>query len=482
MTPPRGRVLIVDDQEENLDLLEELLADEGYEVSRAGDGAAALRAVDEQAPDCVVLDAMMPVLDGFSVCRVLKGSRRTCFVPVIMLTALSEVTDKVLALNLGADDFLNKPVDQAELAARVRSLVRVRSLRGELDAAQERLAEVVAALDAQRTGRAGRSERVAAGAVRLGRRLGLPERDLEAVARGGLMHDIGLAQLGTTSREAFRIHPEIGERLLAPIPSFDAVREVVRHHHERLDGSGFPDAVRGEAFTRRAEAVALCTAFDDLLCDGLAPEAALARLAEEARRGGFRAEAFEALRENDSVVAIRPGVPVPAWEELLPLPSGALKGEILVAVERRANREALDEILSTAGHRVTFVDSGAGALGAARSASTDLVLLDLQSSDPDGITVCEALRHQPGTELLPVVVVLSWPEPRARLRALEAGADDLLLHPLDSLELIARVKSLLRLRLFVRDLEAYRQVTRSLASAAGLRSPTPPGGSQRLRS
>src|SRR5437899_13071841 len=118
-------ILVVDDQEANLDLMEEILGGSGFSVRRASDGVAALAAVEAALPDAILLDVMMPGLDGFAVCRSLKSRRSTCFVPVVFLTALADVADKLKGLEAGADDFLNKPVHPPELLARVRSLVRI---------------------------------------------------------------------------------------------------------------------------------------------------------------------------------------------------------------------------------------------------------------------------------------------------------------------------------------------------------------------
>src|SRR4051812_25729330 len=128
-----GTVLAVDDTPQNLELVEAILTAEGFEVRLAADGQAALEAVAASPPDCIVLDVMMPRVDGFTVCQRLKADRRTRTIPILLLTALSEVDDKVMGLEVGADDFLNKPVDQQELVARVRSLVKIKRLHDELD-------------------------------------------------------------------------------------------------------------------------------------------------------------------------------------------------------------------------------------------------------------------------------------------------------------------------------------------------------------
>ena len=470
-----GRVLVVDDQPENLDLIEDLLVHEGFSVTTASDGETALRAIEEARPDCVILDVMMPVMDGFTVCRILKANRRSCAIPIVMLTALSETTDRALGLNLGADDFLNKPVDQAELVVRVRALVRVRRLRAALDDAERAVFSVVQAIERPYGPLAGHSERVAVASIRLGRLLGLKDAELSSVGRGALLHDVGkvilpdrLLRAGRASEsgdEEYRGHASAGESLLRPIRSFAAVREIVRHHHERRDGSGYPDGLTGEALAPGTEIVALCNRFDGLLCSPETRSTAPALLRDEAAAGACPADLVEALLSNDATLGIRPGGATPAWEDLLPILAGPIRGRVLVAADRIANRGVLEEILSTAGHEAVFVEDGRALLEEIPLIFPDLVIIDLQAFDPDGITLCEQIRRIRRADLLPVIVVLSWPEPQARHRAALAGVNDLLVHPVDQLELVARVKSLLRLRRHVLDLEETRQVALSLAEA-----------------
>src|ERR1051326_1165258 len=127
-----ARVLVVDDVELNVKLLEAKLASEYFEVLAAYNGFTALELADAELPDIILLDVMMPRMDGFEVCRRLKANPRTTDIPVVMVTALSDVTDRLRGLESGADDFLTKPVNDIALFARVRSLVRLKRMMEEL--------------------------------------------------------------------------------------------------------------------------------------------------------------------------------------------------------------------------------------------------------------------------------------------------------------------------------------------------------------
>jgi len=490
---PGGHVLVVDDQPDNLDLLEELLSSAGYRVTRAKGGEEALGLVAREIPDTVVLDVMMPRLDGFEVCRRLKSDARTRLIPVVMLTALTDVSSKVRGLEAGADDFLNKPVQKDELLTRVRALVRIQRLRRELDSADEIILTLVQALESREAHEIGHAERVAAAALATAVGLDLPALQLEAVARGGMLHDIGklglaLDLLAVSDPHAppadspYRRHAELGAQALQPLRSLRACLDVVRHHHERLDGSGYPSGLSGDAFRPAIEVVALSNLYDDLRHDlRLEPEAAAARLRAEAASGRFRAETVERFL-GVGVAALSSGTreAVSPWHDLRTTPAAHRTGRVLVCDDTAANRELLAEILAQDGHQVHMVEDGESVLPAILEHDPDLVVLDIRLPDLDGFTICDWIKRSPETRLLPVLMVTAQAEERHRVRRAQVEADDILQLPVNRLEFLARVRSLLRLKVYHRDLEDQQSVLMSLATLLEAKDPHYQGHSTRV--
>src|SRR5215813_1971982 len=126
MTEPSAKILVVDDEVKNVRLLEALLAPRGYTVIKAHNGSEALEQAERQRPDLILLDVMMPGMDGFEVCKTLKDRPETRFIPVVMMTALRQVENRIKGIEAGADDFLIKPVHRDELMARIRTSLRLK--------------------------------------------------------------------------------------------------------------------------------------------------------------------------------------------------------------------------------------------------------------------------------------------------------------------------------------------------------------------
>ena len=280
LLPPEDRplVLVVEDDVANRTLLERVLEREGYRTATAGDGEAALLAVGEHAPDLILLDIGLPRMDGYEVTRRLRSHLRTLTVPIILLTGRSGLEDVVEGLDAGADDFLSKPFRQPELLARMRSALRLRQALLRMDAAHTAVAALANAVEAQDPSTERHCQRLANLAARLGAQAGLEGIDLEAVAYGALLHDVGKigvpeailtkpSPLDVDEWELMRRHPEIGERICLPLNSAGMFAPIVRHHHERWDGRGYPDGLRGEAIPLGARIVGIVDSFDAMTHD-----------------------------------------------------------------------------------------------------------------------------------------------------------------------------------------------------------------------
>jgi putative two-component system response regulator len=274
----RPRVLLVDDLPVNLRLMRALLAEVDCEVETANDGPEAIAKVEANPPALVLLDLDMPSMSGFEVCRRIKSSPLTRLVPVVMVTALSAVTDRIEALEAGADDFLSKPVDRAEMLARVTSLLRLRKLYDELDESERVIFALAAAVEAKDQYTEAHTERVAESAYELGRRAGLAGPQLRSLYRGGMIHDIGkigvpdaiLHKAGRLSRgewDVMRRHPQVGEAIARPLRSAAGLLGIIRHHHENFSGGGYPDGLSGLDIPIEARVMAVCDAMDAMMSD-----------------------------------------------------------------------------------------------------------------------------------------------------------------------------------------------------------------------
>jgi putative two-component system response regulator len=294
-------ILVVDDLDANARLLERLLSREGHRVLFARDGEEALERVCREQPDLVLMDVIMPTLDGFETCRRLKSDPATRLVPVVLITALQSSRDRVRGLEVGADDFLSRPVNTAELTARVRSLLRIKRFTDELDSAESVILSLALTIEARDATTDGHCQRLARYAVTVGREMGLADEDLTALEKGGFLHDVG--KVGIPDRillkpgpltpdetEIMRQHTVIGDRLCGELRSLRRVRPIVRYHHERLDGTGYPEGLRGDEIPLLAQITSVVDIFDALTTPrlykpALPVEHAYEELRSEAARG-----------------------------------------------------------------------------------------------------------------------------------------------------------------------------------------------------
>src|SRR5262245_3331262 len=271
----RASILVADDDQTSARFLKRLLTKEGHHVAVVQTGGEALDACRSAPPDLVLVDLVAERGEGFNVCRRLKHEIATRFIPVVIVTAQGDRADRLKGIEAGGDDFLIKPFDSTELHARIQSLVRLKRFTDELESAEAVILGLGATIEARDPCTNGHCQRLAHYATRLGTSLGLDADDLAALERGGFLHDIGKiavpdrvllkdGALDPHESRVMRKHPLVGDSLCAGLRSLNKVRPIVRHHHERLDGTGYPDGLRNGEVPLLAQIVSIVDVFDAL--------------------------------------------------------------------------------------------------------------------------------------------------------------------------------------------------------------------------
>ena len=318
----QATVLVADDLEAYRCLLNDLLEGQGYQVVCAADGEEAMQVLQSQSVDLALLDEMMPRRTGFAVCKAIKSDPQTCLIPVVLVTGLDNTEDRIQGIECGADDFLGKPINKQELLARVRSLLRIKHFTDELENAETVLASLALSIEAKDPYTEGHCQRLAEYSVALAERLRLPAELREALRIGGIVHDIGkvavpeqiLLKAGPLTPDERRIlerHPVVGERICAPLKSLRLVLPIIRHHHEKADGSGYPDGLKRDEIPLTARILQTVDIYDALTTDrpyrhALPPQEAFRLMREEVRRGwweGALVDELEAMLSNGHVAS-----------------------------------------------------------------------------------------------------------------------------------------------------------------------------------
>ena len=268
-------ILVVDDKLDTLLLVRELLTSRGYNVNTASDADEALQAIRADRPDLILLDVIMPGRSGYDLCRELKDDPPTRLIPVVMITGLSDRSDRIRGIEAGADDFLSKPLYPEELYARVKSLLKLKHFTDELENAEAVLFTLALGVEARDPFTGDHCSRLAHFAGALGRHLHFDYDNIVALERGGYLHDLGKikvpdeilkkgSELTLAEWEIMKQHPATGEAICAPLKSFRKVLPIIRHHHEHWNGSGYPDGLDGHNIPVLARVLQVVDVFDAL--------------------------------------------------------------------------------------------------------------------------------------------------------------------------------------------------------------------------
>lgn len=306
-----SRILVVDDEAPNRLLLRRVLESAGHTVEEASNGNEAISAVARDLPDLVLLDLEMPGQDGYGVLRALKGDPRTRLIPVVMLTAHDELTEKVRAVEIGVDDYLFKPFNLVELSARVKSLISLKRFTDELEHASNVLEGIALCVENRDRYTSNHCKRLGEYGARVGKVMGLGAEEIAILRLGGVFHDLGKIAVSDTilnkpgklapeEWDVMKAHPSLGADLCKGMRTMDRVIPLIRHHHEKLDGSGYPDGLRGHEIPLLVRITSVVDVFDALATkrsykDSFAREKCLAILREEVGKGWWDPEVVEAL-------------------------------------------------------------------------------------------------------------------------------------------------------------------------------------------
>lgn len=294
-------ILVVEDQVDNATLMAHLLGSRGYQVQVAHSAEQAVPLIENQQPDLILLDVILPGRSGYELCRELKSNPATRLVPIVMITGLSDREDRIRGIEAGADEFLNKPIFPEELFARVKSLLTLKEFTDELESAEGVLCTLGRSVEARDPYTEGHCERLAEYGRMLGEHLGLNEESLTALRRGGYLHDLGKitvpdeilkkgANLSAAEWEIMKQHPITGEMICRPLKSLRPVLPIIRSHHEHWNGSGYPDHLRGTEIPLLARILQVADVYDALVTErpykkALTHEEAARVMIDEAQAG-----------------------------------------------------------------------------------------------------------------------------------------------------------------------------------------------------
>ena len=309
----RPTILVVEDEPHIREVLSGLLGALGYRLLLAVSAEQALDALNVVSPDLVLTDVHLGAMSGIELCARLKADPRYELMPVVILTAVGDLEARVAGLAAGADDFFTKPVEFVELRTRLAALLRVKMLLGQLERAEAVITTLALTIEARDPYTLGHCDRLSRYAVALGEALGLDQEMIRALRLGGYLHDLGKiavpdgillkpGPLDPIEQERIRAHPGAGSDLVLGLRSMELVRPIMRHHHEKWDGSGYPDGLKGEAIPLGARIISVVDVFDALHTErpykaALSRSDAVSLLIRETDRGYWDPKVVETFLE-----------------------------------------------------------------------------------------------------------------------------------------------------------------------------------------
>lgn len=267
------KILVIEDLEHINKLICSYLENDGYEVYSASNGKDGLKLFTKNHPDLVITDVVMPEANGYEVCRKIKSDERTRLIPVVLLTSLDDNESYIKGMDVGADDFLIKPINKFLFLARINSLLRVKKLNDKLDNSWNLLFSLARVVEAKDKTTEDHTQRVGQLSKKFGEYLNLSEEETDTLFKGGVLHDIGKigipdvilnkkGKLTPAEYETMKHHTTIGKEICEPLKSMNDVIDIVLYHHEKWNGTGYPKGLKGKKIPLFAQIVSISDVYD----------------------------------------------------------------------------------------------------------------------------------------------------------------------------------------------------------------------------
>ena len=273
------KILVADDDESIRNMVKEYLEGKNFKVITAVNGKSAVALEEELRPDLVILDVEMPDLDGFEACKIIREKRSGIhYVPIIFLSGSLVEGVIIKGLQTGSDDFIRKPFEPLELLSRVNNFMKMRKFIEQVESVENVIFSLVKSIEARDFYTAGHSRRVAEISSNLGRELGLSNEEIEILNKSSMLHDVGkigvpdqiLNKQGKLLEEEFsriKEHPVSGWNICGCLRLTEHSLDIIRHHHEKLDGSGYPDGLKEDGISKFVRIVTVADIYDALTTD-----------------------------------------------------------------------------------------------------------------------------------------------------------------------------------------------------------------------
>ena len=270
-----AKIIVADDSESTVKYLETILAKQGYNVHTAFNGKRCIELVEEINPDLIITDIYMPLINGIDICKTLKLNKNTSHIPIMILTSSELKDDHKEALQYGANDYLKKDVEVFELKLKVESLIKLKKTLDQLEDMENIILSLAKAVEVKDKYTEGHATRVSLYALKIGKSIGLSEKQTEDLSFAGILHDVGKigipdnilnkpGKLTNKEYEVIKQHPLTGEEICTPIKSFSRICRIIRHHHEKLNGSGYPDGLTGNDLDIETRIMTVADIYDAL--------------------------------------------------------------------------------------------------------------------------------------------------------------------------------------------------------------------------